>query len=509
MTSVAAEHRTASPRVAVIGGGISGLAAAHRLVEILPRSQLTLFEASSRLGGVLETIERDGYLVERSADNFLTTRPAAVALCERLGIVEQLLPTYESRRQALVVHRGRLAPIPAGYYLMSPRRLWPLISSPLLSVRGKLRLLAELLVPPRGRIAARNEIEEAARADESVASFVQRRFGREVYRRLVQPLVAGIYTADADQLSMAATMPEFFASERQCGSLLRATMKLRIKELLGSRAELDGVSGARYGNFVAPKHGMSSLIAAIVDRLPTAAIRLGTRVTQLRSIGGQWRLQWNSSPNGVDFDAVILALPSFAAASLLKSRHPALAAALGAIPYAGCAVVSCAFRRDQIAHSLNSFGFVVPQVEGRRIIAASFASNKFPGRAPAESVLIRTFVGGSLQPELADLPDNPLRRLVLDELAELLSIVGQPQWVDIARWPRSMPQYLVGHLTRVERIQRLAASLPRLALAGNAYQGVGIPQCIASGEAAAEGIAATFQEKSPAVSPRRNGRAVC
>ncbi|MEX2316908.1 MAG: protoporphyrinogen oxidase [Pirellulales bacterium] len=487
MPAIAAEHRIASPRIAVVGGGISGLSAAHRLTELLPRAKLTLFEASQRLGGVLETVHRDGYLVERSADNFLTTRPAGVDLCRRLGIAGKLLPTDETRRRALVVHGGRLLAIPAGFYLMSPRRLWPLVRSPVLSVRGKLRLLAEPLVPPRGGVIEQGtgSGERGAESfiperDESVASFASRRLGREAYERLVQPLVAGIYTADAAKLSMAATMPEFLRYERENGSLLRATLN----------SDSDSTSGARYGSFVAPRDGLGSLVAALVERLPAGCVRLGTRVIQIgRVANGDWQLEFEPRAAIEHYDAVIVALPSHAAAGILETHDAKLAAELSAIPYAGCVVVSCAFQRDQIADALDGFGFVVPQIENRRIVAGSFASNKFPGRAPQGNVLIRTFVGGSLRPELMGLPDEDLRRLVLDELADLLTIVGRPQWVDIARWPQSMPQYQVGHLSRVAQIERLAARWPSLALAGNAYQGVGIPQCIASGEAAADRVA--------------------
>jgi oxygen-dependent protoporphyrinogen oxidase len=498
MSTIAAEQRLASPRIAVVGGGISGLAAAHRLTELLPSLQLTLFEASQRLGGVLETIHRDGYLVERAADNFLTTRPAAVELCRRLGLAEQLAPTDETRRRALVVRGGRLLPIPAGFYLMAPRRLWPLIRSPVLSVRGKLRLLAEPFVPPRGRIGELGAGSGAPEVDESVASFARRRLGRETYERLVQPLVAGIYTADAEKLSMAATMPEFLRHEREFGSLLRATLRERSAEF-GNRIEerrksdIDSISGARYGAFVAPRDGMGSLVTALLNRLPAGAVRLGTRVVEIRrGADGQWQLEFDPRAAAEQFDAVIVALPSHAAARVLQSQDARLAAELDAISSAGCVVVSCAFRRDQIAHDLDGFGFVVPQVEGRRIVAASFASNKYPGRAPQGNVLIRTFVGGSLQPLLMELPDEELRRLVLDELADLLTIVGQPQWVDIARWPQSMPQYHVGHLSRVAEIEQRAARWPGLALAGNAFHGVGVPQCIASGEAAAERVAACW-----------------
>jgi oxygen-dependent protoporphyrinogen oxidase len=489
----------ASPRIAVIGGGITGLAAAHRLIELMPGAQLSLFEASPRVGGILETLHADGFLVERSADNFLTKLPQAVDLCRRLGIGEELLSTDDSRRRAFVVKGRQLLPIPDGFYLMSPRKLGPFLKSPLVSQAGKLRLLAEPLVP-RGP-AARNLNPEPgtlnpATYDESVASFARRRLGKEVFERLVQPLVAGIYTADPEKLSMAATMPEFVAQEREQGSLLQAARRSGEADL-----PADSASGPRYSLFAAPKHGLGALIDALVNRLPANSVQLGTSISRIEQTNdGNWQLEFASNnPQSAirntksTFDAVILAIPSHAAGQLLQQRDPELAAVLASIEYAGCVVVSLGYKRTDIGHLLDGFGIVVPQIERRRIIAASFASQKFPGRAPEDAALIRVFMGGALQPEMLQLDDSELRRIAHNELRDLLDIASDPILADIARWPRSMPQYHVGHLDRVARIERLAARHPTLALAGNAYRGVGIPQCIASAEAAAERIATRFR----------------
>ncbi len=458
-----------SPRIAIIGGGISGLAAAHRLTEILPYAKLSLFEASNRVGGVIETTEREGFLIERAADNFLTAPPAALELCRHLGMESELVRTDETRRRAFVVRNGKLVPVPEDFYLMSPRKLLPILRSPLLSLQGKLRLLAEPFIL-RG-----NE------TDESVASFARRRLGSEVFERFVQPLVAGIYTADPEKLSMAATMPQFVEFERTRGSLLAATLR-------GPKDK--STSGARYGLFLAPKRGLLSLITAIAERLPRGTMQLDRKVNRIEQQGRAWHVDAASNS---EHDAVILALPAHAAATVITHHSPQLAAELGEIEYAGCAVVSFGFHRRQIGHALDGFGFIVPRVENRKIIAGSFASLKYPDRAPENDVLIRVFIGGALQPELLKPPDDELRQIALDELTELLQITGEPLVTDIARWPRSMPQYHVGHLARVERIERLVATTPTLALAGNAYRGVGIPQCIASGEAAAERIAAAFR----------------
>jgi protoporphyrinogen/coproporphyrinogen III oxidase len=489
-------------RIAIIGGGISGLAAAHRLREMLPRAEIELFETADRLGGVLHTVKRSGFLIEQAADNFLIKPSAGIELCRRLGMAEELLTTDESRRRAFVVRSGKLIPVPEGFFLMSPRRLWPLLTSPLLSFAGKLRLLAEPFIPRAKSPSIGGDQGEDR--DESIASFSRRRLGREVFEQLVQPLVAGIYTADPEQLSMAATMPQFLEYERTHGSLLRATLRRSFRAGEGEREGTSSddsaraASGARYGLFVAPKGGMTSLVEALASSVPRLRIHLNATVASIVRVGGQWRLDWSLPAATISdlpptFDAVVIALPAHAAAEVLEACGPELSAELSVIEYASCAVVSLGFARRQIGQPLDGFGFVVPQTERRRIIAGSFASLKFPGRAPENHVLVRAFIGGALQPEMLKLSDAELIRVAWEELAELLQISGEPVVTDIAHWPRSMPQYHVGHLDRVARIEELVAAHPTLALAGNAYRGVGIPQCIASGRAAAERIAAMFE----------------
>jgi oxygen-dependent protoporphyrinogen oxidase len=453
-------------RIAIIGGGISGLAAAHRLTELAPQAELVLFEAAGRLGGVLETVYRDGCLVERSADSFITKFPYAIDLCQRLGLADQILPTDETRRRALVVQSGQLLPVPSGFVLMTANKTWPILTSRILSFGGKLRLLAEPYMPRR---------DQREVGDESVGSFATRRLGREAYERLVQPLLGGIHTADADKLSLAATFPEYMAQEQFHGRIQRTSSQ--AKE-----------SGARYGMFVAPRDGIGSLVQRLADRLPQGCIRLNVGVASLERADANSCRVTLAAGQTETFNAVILALPSPAAAKLLANLDPQLSQDLAAIQYASCAVVSAAYRRDQFAHQPTGFGFVVPRIEQRPIIAGSFASEKFPGRAPVDQILIRVFIGGALAPELADRPTNELEQIADSQLSELMHITGRPLWTDVARWPFSMPQYHVGHLQRIAQIESRAAEHPGLALAGNAYHGVGIPQCIHSGEVAAERV---------------------
>ncbi len=463
-----------SRHVAVIGGGITGLAAAHRLGELDPAIQLTLLEAGSRLGGVLETERRDGFLVEQSADNFITNVPWATELCRRLGMADQLQPTREANRRAFVVRRGRLVPIPAGFVIMAPSRIGSLLTTPLLSPLGKLRLLAEPFVPVR-----------PGGNDESLAAFATRRLGRETYQRLVQPLVGGIYTADPEKLSMEAALPRFREMEVAHGSLLRAARREARAERQGSAG-----AGARYGMFLAPRGGMSSLVEALAARLPAPSVRLQTRVHHVaRHSDGGWSLQVGGETSGpLVVDGVIVALPAQRTAALLVDLDAELAGELGGIEYASCVVVFLAYHRRQIGHPLDGFGFVVPLQERRQILSGSFASVKYAGRAPAGCELFRVFIGGACQGELVDLPDERLVRMAHEEMAPLLSIRGEPLWQDLCRWPATMPQYHVGHRARVGRIQALVQRYAGLQLAGNAYAGVGVPHCIHSGEQAAEAM---------------------
>ena len=457
--------------VAVIGGGISGLAAAHRIHELDPSLPIKLYEAGPSLGGVLQTRRESGYLLELAADNFITNVPWASSLCQRVGLADRLLSTNAAHRRAMVVRRGRLYPVPEGFMLMAPSQLWPVLASPILSWRGKLRLLAEFLVPRRRDTG-----------DESVASFACRRLGREAFDRLVQPLLAGIYTADARQLSLAATLPRFIDMEQRHGGLIRGVLGGRSRENGSAGPE----SGARYSLFVAPDDGLAALVEAIAQRLPAEAIRLNSPVELLRALpGGGWQL---GLPGGetAQHQAVILATPAPIAARLLAEASPALSASLRTIPYAGTVIALVGFRREQIAHPLDGFGFVVPELEQRQILSVSFSSQKYLGRAPAGKVLLRVFLGGSSRPEMLEKPDDEIRSIVLSELAELLGTQGEPELFRLQRWPATMPQYHLGHLDRVAEIERVVAELPGLELAGNAYRGVGIPFCIRSGEQAAE-----------------------
>ena len=473
-------ERSATDRVVVIGGGLTGLAAAHRVASRASAArrgvEVLLLEAKERLGGAIWTEKRDGFLLEGGADSFITNKPWATALCRDLGLEGSLIGTDTARRRSFVVREGRLLPVPEGFVMMAPTRIGPVLTTPLLSWRGKLRMLMDLVLP-----------RKADDSDESLAAFVKRRLGREALDRLVQPLVGGIYTADPTELSLKATLPQFLAMEREHGSLIRAGRRQR-------KADREA-SGARYGLFATLADGMDTLPKSLAAALPRGSVRLHApirRVTRPDPRGG-WRVEPLDGPP-IDASAVILATEAHASARLVDGFDPELALHLRSIPYASSIVANVAYRRDAIAHPLDGFGCVVPILEGRSILAISFTSVKFPNRAPADKVLLRVFLGGATQPEIFDLADDAIEAILRRELGELLGASGDPLFVDIGRHARGMPQYTLGHLERVAAIRELQGRHPGLGLAGNAYGGVGIPDCIRSGQDAADAILDSLAE---------------
>jgi len=506
--------------VVVIGGGMAGLAAAEAIVAAAA-CRVSVVESTGRPGGVIATARRDGWLVERSADSFLAVRPEGMELAHRLGLAAELVGVDPRVRRALIWHAGRAVPAPTGFRLLAPGRVDGILGTPLLSPAGRLRLLAEPFIPTR----------DPAATDESLESFALRRLGRQAFERLVQPLAAGIWTADPARLSMAAACPDFFAMERTHGSLW-AGERARLRQAGAGPA----AAGARYGQFVTLADGMEvlprRLAAVLADRgvaFITAAagplardasgrwliplVAAGTALPPLADCGtslseqdvrnadrgnpGHFRqsAKWTKAMEGfvhgqLEADAVVVAVPAPVAAGLVGTVDAALAADLAAIEYAGSAVVSLGFPRDRVAHPLDAAGMVVPRAAGRRALAVSFSSAKFPGRAPAGCVLVRVFVGGALDPATARLSDADLTTLAREEVAILIGATGQPLLVQIDRWQAAMPQYHVGHLDRVARIEERGRAIGGFVLAGAAYRGVGIPQVIASGRAAAAAVLA-------------------
>ncbi len=458
--------------VIIVGGGIAGLSAAWHLHSRFPHLRFSVHEESDHWGGVLSTISQPPYLLETSADSFVVSAqvPEAKELALELGLESQLIALNPTRRRALIVRQGILHPVPEGFYLMAPRSLLPIFRSRLLSWSGKIRLACERFVPP---------LPEDC--DESLEQFARRRVGDETYRWIVQPLIAGIYSADPVRLSVAAALPQLVQLERRYGSITRALQK--SPELEGANS-----AGARYDKFMSFRDGMRTLPSALANQLPPESLHSRSRLEAIdRSVDGGWTCRF-STGESVHGHGLILAIPAQNASKFLQAMDQETADILSGISASSVAVANFAFKQSAMPVELDAFGVVVPHAEGRSIVAISLTSHKLPGRCPADEVLARVFLGGALHEEKMAWDDGRLLEIAWKELSEVLHVRGQAVLSHLTRWPRSTPQYHVGHRTRMDQLAVRLPFLPGLAVAGNSYQGIGIPQCIRSGRAAADRV---------------------
>ena len=461
--------------IAIIGGGITGLSAAYHAQVSFPGANIVLLESADRLGGVLQTDQVDGYTIERSADMFVTDPPHAFDVCQRLGRQDELIQTTPTQDRAFVATGDSMHPVPAGLSLMLPNDLDSVLGSALLDEDAKQRFQQEKDVPAR-----------QSDQDESLESFAVRRYGQSVFEQLIQPLVSGIYTADPKKLSMNATMKRFVDMEQEHGSLIRAAENSK------SSAHEKQASGARYGLFRAPQKGMEQLVGWLVESLSQTDLRLSCQVQQIEKTDSVWKIQTRSGVDGskesetIEADGIVVATSAGIAGKLLDGVDGELAQQLGTIQAASSAIVVMGVDRDQINRQFEVYGIIVPSILNRNVIATSFSSNKFAGRAPAGKLLIRTFIGGALQPELVELDDEALVKIAADELNATVGFSGQPELSRVYRWRNCMPQYHLGHVERVESIRQMTRQHRGLQLAGNSYRGVGIPACIQSGSEAIE-----------------------
>ncbi len=475
------------PRIAVIGAGISGLTTAWYVERFLPSAQVDVFDSASQIGGVIQTSYADPFLTELGADNFATLVPDALQMVDEMGIREEFIGPKPDHRIAQVVRNGKILPIPNGFSLMQPTRLSSVLSTPVLSPAGRLRLLGEFFVKQR------TDVE-----DESVESFAVRRLGRECFDRLVEPIVGGIFTARAETLSMQAAMPQFVEMERKYGGLIRGAIAKRKSQ---SRAERSArqATGARYDQFLAPKQGMSWWLNQVATFLRNP-IHLNCRIEKLfKDAGGSWTISMRPVSDSGElaqsysgYHAVCLAIPSPRSALLLKPSQPQLASLLERIPYASSAVAVLAIKRSEIRPKAFCFGVVVPKMEHRDCLAISLASEKYEGRCPPDLVLARVFMGGAVRPELMDKSDDELLGMAREEVKELFGAGSLPRLQTLVRWNEAMPQYLVGHLQLVASIRQKLQEDKSLRLVGNAFDGVGIPQCVRLARQTAEHFASIF-----------------
>jgi oxygen-dependent protoporphyrinogen oxidase len=451
--------------VAIVGAGISGLAAAYELQR--RGLSVRVFEASARAGGVITTERFDGWVIDGGPDSLLVQKAAAVALCRELGIADRLVSTL-TPRTAFVLRDDELHPIAEGSFLGFPIRVGALVRSSLFTLGGKLRMAGEVAVP-------RGSGEE----DESIAAFVRRRFGEEAADYLAEPLLAGIHAGDVERLSLRALFPRLLDAERTSGSVIRAFRALRIKP-------------SPQGAFVSLPGGIGELVDALLGALAVGTVTFSARVTEIRR-AGMYVIE--SAAGRFEAHTLILAVPAYVAASLLHGFDTHLASLCDGVPYASTATVALGYRRDQVSHPMHGTGFVVPRVERRPLLAGTWVTSKWPGRAPEGHVLVRGFLGGGRDPRRLDATDDTLVGLAREELTQLLGIIGEPVLTRLFRWTRQSPQYEVGHLQRVAAIEQRLASIPGMFVTGSGFRAIGIPDCIADGRETAASAAAFLATK--------------
>lgn len=468
-------------KIVIIGGGITGLSTAYFLQEKMRAAgfpiDCTLIEADSRFGGKVVTEQAGGFVIEGGPDSFITQKPWGLELCRKLGIADRLIQTHPTDKAVYVLSRGKLAPLPEGFNLMIPSRMTPFLLTPLISPFGKARMGLDLLIP-------RRESEK----DESIASFVRRRLGEEALALFAEPILAGIYAGDAEKLSMQATFPQFAALERKHGSLVWGMWMQRWDAARGSALPRE------WSLFVTLRDGLSSLISALREKLDGVTLVSGQRVTEVSLKEGRYHISLPGK--SYSSDAVVITANAGTAAGWIEGWDPLLAKRLREIQYVSTATVSLGYEKREVPHPLRGFGFVVPRREGRKIMASTWSSTKFSDRAPAGHVLIRLFLGGAHQEGLVDRDDADLVSIAREELRSILGIQAEPVVSKVFRWIKANPQYHVGHLERVDEIEEKSGAHPGLYLAGAAYRGVGIPDCIRQGMETAEKIVGTLSPRS-------------
>ena len=479
-----------SPDVVIVGGGIAGLATGYELHR--RNVSFLILERASRAGGVILSEEIDGYTIDAGPDSLLISKPEGVRLCNELGLGERLVST-KPPRLAYVQRAGRLYALPSASVLGIPTRFGPFARTGLFSWRGKLRMGAELFVAPRQEDT-----------DESVGSFMRRRFGHEATAYLAEPLLAGIHAGDVDRLSIRALFPRFVDAEREYGSLIRAFRRQERQRRAAGPATERHPREIEEGAFKSLPGGLSEMVRALVRALPANSIRLNAPVTRIDG-GGTFHVETADGRN-VEPGAVVLAAPAYITSSLVREVDAELARLCNEITYVSTGTVALAFTCDQIARPLDGSGFVVPRVEGSGILAATWLSSKWPNRSPEGRVLIRTFVGGMRDPAALERSDAELVALSLAALRPLVGLTGDPLVSRVYRWERANAQHEVGHLDRLAAIERRLQHHPGLFVTGSGFRGVGIPDCVADGRATAKAVADWLATKAGTTEVREHER---
>ena len=467
-------------RIAIIGGGIAGLAAAYQLElarQVGAEIDYQLFEASPRFGGSIASSVVDGSVLEHGPDSFLTEKPAALQLCRELGLESELIGSNDVARKTFILVRNRLIALPDGLMFLVPTKLIPTALTRLFSLGTKIRMGLELLHPPRPHTG-----------DESVASLVGRHFGQEAIDRLADPLLSGIYGGDATQLSAQTVLPRLVEMEAEYGSLTRGMLAGHRKMKAAAAANGSGPRTPR-PIFTTLRLGLQQMVEALVDRLESKSLHLESPVASVNRTVEGWLVQRNGASEV--YDAVILAAPAWVASDLLGSLDSDLSKELSQIPYTSSITMNLVYDAVRLGKLPEGFGFLVPAVENRSLLACTFVHRKFLGRTAPGKAVIRAFLGGARNEALLTESDDSLAALVREELRQILGITATPELVEVQRWRRAMAQYAVGHKARQERIQGHLVSLPGLHLVGNAYDGIGIADCIRLGRQAAKELVAS------------------
>ena len=459
-------------KAVVVGGGISGLSAAYYLQRKASERglplEITLLEKDSRLGGKILTESIGDFVIEGGADAFVSTKPWAVDLCRELKLEDRLQEVNLQKRSVFVLQQGKLVALPDGLVSMVPTMFWPIIKSPLLSLKGKLRMALDFLLPARKEDG-----------DESIGELFTRRFGREAYEKMFAPLMSGIYAGDGDRLSAQSTFPLLREWERRHASLIRGALALKRQRRQSS------FTSKKHSIFLTPRAGLAEIFEALVERLSKVDLRTGIAARDITRYREGYQVTTDDGQY-ITADAIILATPSFAAASMVRGLDPTLSTLLGEIKYVSSATVSLAFREEDLHSPLNGHGYIVPHAENRAVLACTWTSSKFPHRAPKGYVLLRLFIRITNSATDHDPSDEVLIEIASRELAKTLELIADPMFTRVYRWPSATPQYNLGHSERIAAIQGFSGKYPGLFLAGAGYTGIGIPDCIHSGKTAAE-----------------------
>jgi oxygen-dependent protoporphyrinogen oxidase len=472
-------------RIAIIGAGVSGLAAAtgiQRAKEAGAPVDFALFERSGRLGGVMVTERIDDCLIEAGPDSFLSEKTYGTDFCKTFGLADQIIGSNDQERKTYIVVNNRLVAMPDGLMFMVPTKILPTVTTPLFTWGTKIKMGLEFFSRP-----------PVTNGDETVGDLVRRHYGQEVVERLADPLLSGVYGGDADSLSVQAVLPRFADMEKKYGSLSRGMLQARKK-----MAEMTKKMGPGYKPrplFSSLRDGMQQLVDAVAAYLPNDRLRTGATVERIERTQTGWDVTGDGRTE--IFDGVVIATPAHAAGKLLGETDAALADELQSISYSSSVTVAATYKRSDLAQMPPGFGFLVPKTEGRRVRALTFVHNKFPHRAPPDKGILRVFLGGLSDEGVLQLSDDEILATVQRELREILHLEAAPRTQRVYRWNKSMAQYGPGHLERVKRIRQSVSSLRGLALAGNAYQGIGVPDCIASGLIAANSLLDYLQLAKP------------